>query len=236
MAGDARRPERQSGARRSPAYPRRRSPGLLYPVSADLLATTGRPVDLFGFEPNPARLGAAAAASASVPGIALAQLGALLDAASLGYNPAVAKPLAVLGHSQGVLAVHMVQAIVEAGSIEAASAQIDEILAIATLIGVAGTRQARQLGLNRTSRRSHADAVCQGTSPAPRWRRWSRVNNARGPIAVAVTNPPRIMCSPATRRTWPLSPSKSSADTSTRPSCAKRRCGRSRVRTGARIP
>ena len=33
-----------------------------------------------------------------------------------------------------------------AGSIEAASAQIDEILAIATLIGVAGTRQARQLG------------------------------------------------------------------------------------------
>ena len=55
---------------------------LLYPVSADLLATTGRPVDLFGFEPNPARLGAAAAASASVPGIALAQLGALLDAAS----------------------------------------------------------------------------------------------------------------------------------------------------------
>lgn len=29
---------------------------LLYPVSADLLATTGRPVDLFGFEPNPARL------------------------------------------------------------------------------------------------------------------------------------------------------------------------------------
>ena len=34
---------------------------LLYPVSADLLATTGRPVDLFGFEPNPARLGAAAA-------------------------------------------------------------------------------------------------------------------------------------------------------------------------------
>lgn len=34
---------------------------LLYPVAFDLLATTGRPVDLFGFEPNPARLGAAAA-------------------------------------------------------------------------------------------------------------------------------------------------------------------------------
>ena len=161
---------------------------LLYPVSADLLATTGRPVDLFGFEPNPARLGAAAAASASVPGIALAQLGALLDAASLGYNPAVAKPVAVLGHSQGVLAVHMVQAIVEAGSIEAASAQIDEILAIATLIGVAGTRQARQLGLAarhgvatpmlsvKDITRAQVDALIK------------RVSGARGPIAVAVTN------------------------------------------------
>ena len=52
---------------------------LLYPVSAALLATTGRPVDLFGFEPNPARLGAAAAASASDPGLALTQLGALRD-------------------------------------------------------------------------------------------------------------------------------------------------------------
>ncbi len=161
---------------------------LLYPVSADLLATTGRPVDLFGFEPNPARLGAAAAASASVPGIALAQLGALLDAAALGYNPAVAKPVAVLGHSQGVLAVHMVQSIVEAGSIEAASAQIDEILAIATLIGVAGTRQARQLGLAarhgeatpmlsvKDITRAQADALIK------------RVSGARGPIAVAVTN------------------------------------------------
>ncbi len=140
---------------------------LLYPVSADLLATTGRPVDLFGFEPNPARLGAAAAASASVPGIALAQLGALLDAASLGYNPAVAKPVAVLGHSQGVLAVHMVQAIVEAGSIEAASAQIDEILGDCH----ADRRCRHPSGASawpcRTSRRSHADAVCQGHHPRP---------------------------------------------------------------------
>ena len=38
---------------------------LLTPVAADLLTTTGRPVDLFGFKPNPARLGAAAAATVS---------------------------------------------------------------------------------------------------------------------------------------------------------------------------
>ena len=161
---------------------------LLYPVSADLLATTGRPVDLFGFEPNPARLGAAAAASASVPGIALAQLGALLDAASLGYNPAVAKPVAVLGHSQGVLAVHMVQAIVEAGSIDAASAQIDEILAIATLIGVAGTRQARQLGLAARHGEATPMLSVKDITRAQVDALIKRVPGARGPIAVAVTN------------------------------------------------
>ena len=76
---------------------------LLTPVAADLLATTGRPVDLFGFAPNPARLGAAADATASVEGVALTQLGALLDLEHLGYSVAQAKPLAVLGHSQGCL-------------------------------------------------------------------------------------------------------------------------------------
>ena len=198
---------------------------LLYPVSADLLATTGRPVDLFGFEPNPARLGAAAAASASVPGIALAQLGALLDAASLGYNPAVAKPVAVLGHSQGVLAVHMVQAIVEAGSIEAASAQIDEILAIATLIGVAGTRQARQLGLAarhgeatpmlsvKDITRAQVGCADQACFRCPRPDR--RGSHQFRHALCALRLP---------RRIWPRSAWKWPRSTSTRPSCAKRRC------------
>ena len=161
---------------------------LLYPVSAELLATTGRPVDLFGFEPNPARLGAAAAASASVPGIALTQLGALLDAAALGYNPAQAKPVAVLGHSQGVLAVHMVQAICEAGSIDAAAAKIDEILAIATLIGVAGTRQARQLGLAARHGEATPMLSVKDITRAQVDALIERVDGARGPIAVAVTN------------------------------------------------
>ena len=59
---------------------------LLTPVAADLLATTGRPVDLFGFAPNPARLGAAADATASVEGVALTQLGALLDLEPVSYT------------------------------------------------------------------------------------------------------------------------------------------------------
>ena len=166
----------------------RQAQNLLYPVSADLLATTGRPVDLFGFTPNPAKLGAAANASASVPGIALAQLGALIDAEELGYNPAEAKPVAVLGHSQGILAVHMVQAIREAGSVEAAAPSIDEILAIASLIGIAGTRQARQLGLAAR----HGDATpmlsVKDITRAQVDALIERVDGARGPIAVAVTN------------------------------------------------
>ena len=59
---------------------------LLTPVAADLLAVTGHPTDIFGFKPSGASLGAAADASVSVEGIALAQLGALLDAAQLGVG------------------------------------------------------------------------------------------------------------------------------------------------------
>lgn len=174
---------------------------MLAPVAADLLATTGRTLDVFAVAAangaNSARLGAAADAAVSVPGIALAQLGALLDAAALGYDVATAKPLAVLGHSQGILAVHMVRAIHEAGSIDAAAADIDEILAIAKLIGIAGTRRARELALVprlataaddgpatpmlsvKDATRAQVDALIARVEQNPA---------TRGPIAVAVTN------------------------------------------------
>ncbi|NMM95022.1 type I polyketide synthase [Bifidobacterium oedipodis] len=161
---------------------------LLTPVNAELLATTGRPVDLFAFTPNPAKLGPAADATASVEGIALTQLGALIDLDNLGYDVASAKPVAVLGHSQGVLAVHMVKAIEEAGSIEAAAAQIDEILATAALIGAAGTRRARELALNPI----HGDATpmlsVKGATRVQVETLAKHVSNPRGPIAIAVTN------------------------------------------------
>ena len=160
----------------------------LTPVNADLLATTGHPIDLFGFAPNPARLGAAADATASVEGIALTQLGALIDLEHLGYQVAAAKPQAVLGHSQGVLAVHMVKAIAQAGSIAAAADEIDEILATAALIGAAGTRTARELALNPRHGEATPMLSVRGATRVQVEALAARVNNPRGPIAIAVTN------------------------------------------------
>lgn len=161
---------------------------LLAPAAADLLATTGRPVDLFGFTPNPARLSAAADATASVEGVALTQLGALLDLEHLGYSVAAAKPVAVLGHSQGVLAVHMTRAIEAAGSIEAAGKTLDEILAVAALIGAAGTRRVRELGLNPKYGEASPMLSVKGATREQVEALVKRVNNARGPISIAVTN------------------------------------------------
>ena len=161
---------------------------LLTPAAADLLATTGRPVDLFGFTPNPARLGAAADATASVEGVALTQLGALLDLEHLGYSVAQAKPVAVLGHSQGVLAVHMTRAIEAAGSIEAAGKTLDEILAVAALIGATGTRRVRELGLNPKYGEASPMLSVKGATREQVEALVARVNNAHGPISIAVTN------------------------------------------------
>ena len=162
--------------------------GLLTPVAADLLATTGRETDLFNYPANPAKLGAAADATASIQGIALAQLGAMLDFDQLGYNVATASPVALLGHSQGILGVHMAQAIIDAGSIEAAREQIDEILAIAALIGAAGTREVRAHGLVRKYGDATPMLSVKGILPAQADELIARVTDAHGPIAVAVIN------------------------------------------------
>ena len=160
----------------------------LAPVGAQLLATTGRPVDLFGYTPDPVRLGAAADAVASVEGIALTQLGALLDLEQLGYTLAAAEPVALLGHSQGVLGVHMADAVREAGSIEAAREQIDEILATAALIGAAGTRAVRELALHPRHGEATPMLSVKGATRAQVEALAARVDQARGPIAIAVTN------------------------------------------------
>lgn len=161
---------------------------LLAPVSAELLATTGHPVDLFGYPTNSASLGAAADASASVPGIALSQLGALIDAANLGYDVASAKPVAVLGHSQGIITEHMVQSIIAAGSIDEAQPAIHEILAIAELIGVAATRRSRVIDLHPVDGQATPMLSVRGASGRQIRTLIDRVDRPRGPISIAVTN------------------------------------------------
>ena len=120
--------------------------------------------------------------------MALTQLGALLDLEHLGYSVAQAKPLAVLGHSQGVLAVHMTRAIEAAGSIEAAGKTLNEILAVAALIGAAGTRRVRELGLNPKYGEASPMLSVKGATREQVEALVARVNNARGPISIAVTN------------------------------------------------
>ncbi|WP_024541037.1 type I polyketide synthase [Bifidobacterium choerinum] len=166
----------------------RRAHDLLTPVAAQLLATSGQDVDLFDFDANPAMLSAAADATASIEGIALAQLGALIDLEQLGYAIADAKPVALLGHSQGILAVHMAQAIADAGSIEAARPRIDEILAIAALIGAAGTREARARRIVRKFGEATPMLSVKGILPAQADALIARVADALGPISVAVIN------------------------------------------------
>lgn len=165
-----------------------RAHDLLAPVAAQLLATSGRDVDLFGFDANPATLGAAAEATASIEGIALTQLGALIDLDQLGYSPATARPVALLGHSQGILGVHMAQAIADAGSLDAAAARIDEILAIAALIGAAGTREARAQRIVRKAGDATPMLSVKGILPAQADALIARVADADGPISVAVVN------------------------------------------------
>ena len=162
---------------------------LLTPVAADLLAVTGHPTDIFGFKPSGASLGAAADASVSVEGIALTQLAAIIDAVHLGYNPA-SKPVALLGHSQGIIGVHMARELQRAGSLEAAQEPIEEILAVARLIGVAGTRQARLLGLHAKLEGATPMLSVKGANREQTETLIARVPATRGPISIAVENAP----------------------------------------------
>ena len=160
---------------------------LLEPIAADLLATTGKRVDLFDYASDSPVLGEAADSTVSVPGIALAQLGALLSAADLGFKASAVSPVASLGHSQGVLAVDMVQAAHEASDAQSERDAIVRILAIARLIGAAGARQAHLLGLDGERGTSPMMSI-KGATRAQVEELIRRVNNPAGPINIGVIN------------------------------------------------
>ena len=106
---------------------------LLAPVLPELTVIGAGRLDLLG------RRGPAAgtsAAIASVPGVLLAQYGAYLDVQDA---LAGAKPTAVIGHSQGILAAALLASDKPAG-----------VLALARIIGAAATRVTREVGASRT--------------------------------------------------------------------------------------
>ncbi len=117
---------------------------LLEPVAKELVVV--RPI---GFEPLGWVRALAAedpvpsdkhltSAAVSIPGVLLTQVAATRALARQGMNWDATPPVAVAGHSQGVLAVE---------ALKAAGARDVELLTLAQLIGAAGTLVARRRGI-----------------------------------------------------------------------------------------
>jgi fatty acid synthase, bacteria type len=124
---------------------------LLEPVAKELVVV--RPI---GFEPLRWVRALAAedpgpsakqltSAAVSVPGVLLTQIAAVRTLARQGMDLTTTPPVAVVGHSQGVLAVE---------SLKAAGERDIELLALAQLIGAAGTLVARRRGISILGDRS----------------------------------------------------------------------------------
>lgn len=117
---------------------------LLEPVADDLVVV--RPIgfeplrwvrQLAADEPVPAARHLTSAA-VSLPGVLLSQIAAIRALTRQGLDFSAAPPVAVAGHSQGVLAVE---------ALETGGAKDVELLALAQLIGAAGTLVARRRGI-----------------------------------------------------------------------------------------
>src|SRR5246127_1855041 len=118
---------------------------LLEPVAKELLVV--RPIGLAPM--NWARALAAedpvpsarqlTSAAVSLPGVLLTQIAAIRTLARQGMDLQATPPVAVIGHSQGVLGVE---------ARKAAGARDIELLAMAQLIGAAGTLVARRRGIS----------------------------------------------------------------------------------------
>jgi fatty acid synthase, bacteria type len=118
---------------------------LLEPVAKELVVV--RPI---GFEPLRWVRALAAedpvpsdrhltSAAVSLPGVLLTQIAAIRTLARQGMDLHDTPPVAVVGHSQGILAVE---------ALRAAGERDTELLAIAQLIGAAGTLVARRRGIS----------------------------------------------------------------------------------------
>ncbi len=124
---------------------------LLEPVANELVVV--RPI---GFEPLRWVRALAAedpvpsakqltSAAVSLPGVLLTQIAAIRTLARQGMDLIKTPPVAVVGHSQGILGVE---------ALKAAGARDIELLAMAQLIGAAGTLVARRRGISVLGDRS----------------------------------------------------------------------------------
>ncbi len=124
---------------------------LLEPVASELVVV--RPI---GFEPLRWVRALAAedpvpstkqltSAAVSLPGVLLSQIAAERTLARQGMDLRTTPPVAVVGHSQGILAVE---------ALKAAGERDVELLALAQLIGAAGTLVARRRGISVLGDRS----------------------------------------------------------------------------------
>ncbi|MGH3551321.1 MAG: fatty acid synthase subunit beta domain-containing protein, partial [Mycobacterium sp.] len=134
---------------------------LLEPVAKELVVV--RPI---GFEPLHWVRALAAedpvpsakqltSAAVSVPGVLLTQIAAVRTLARQGMDLSATPPVAVAGHSQGILGVE---------SLKAAGERDVELLATAQLIGAAGTLVARRRGISALGDRSPMVSV-SGADP-----------------------------------------------------------------------
>ena len=154
---------------------------LLAPVATDLLTVTPRGLRLLDegaapIAPAPAPA-SADSADVSVPGILLAQHAVVAALAGAGVDVRATPPAGVIGHSQGVLGVALLEAMARPG--EEGRRAVAEVHALARLIGAAAARTTRRLDLGPAGRatpmlsvrgvtREVLDAVLEGVPGAGR--------------------------------------------------------------------
>lgn len=179
---------------------------LVSPLAAEVLATNGSDIDLFAYvgaqrdsaargsravQRNPRR---SSSAIVSVPGILLAQIGAILDAQAAGLKVGGlgSSPISVLGHSQGVLAQRAVDIIAASSSAPVEGdndcmEKLAQLLAVARIIGLAGTRIWKQKQRPSATQATPMMAIKDATK-AQIETLINRVSEPCGPIGIGVRN------------------------------------------------
>ncbi|RIY22414.1 type I polyketide synthase [Gardnerella vaginalis] len=158
---------------------------LLSNIYPQLLANAGSDINVFDALEN-SKINTASA-QLSVPGITIAQLASVRDLTNLGYNFEVNKPIASLGHSQGIIAAKIVEARIKAGSWQNAQNQIAELIAIAYIVGAAADREARMLEISGNGEKTPMLSL-KGVTFEQAKALIKRVERTRGVISIAVKN------------------------------------------------